>query len=71
MISPVLFSVVAAAAAVAAAQSVDISAIQAHFNQSHVVPDLLQSFDPSATLTVNFQGVGDISPGQPLSKDRK
>jgi hypothetical protein len=30
----------------------------------------LQSFDPSALLTVSFDGVGVISPGQPLSQDQ-
>lgn len=36
--------------------SLQIAAIKAHFTQSEIVPDLLSSFDPSAILTVNFQG---------------
>jgi len=40
-----------------------LKAIQAHFNQSHIVPDFLASFDPKATLDVNF-GTGNIQPGQ-------
>ncbi|KAK0459502.1 uncharacterized protein EV420DRAFT_269738 [Desarmillaria tabescens] len=51
--------------------ALQIAAIKAHFTQSEIVPDLLSSFDPSAILTVNFEGVGDITPGQALSQDRK
>ncbi|KAK0228323.1 phosphatidylethanolamine-binding protein [Armillaria fumosa] len=50
--------------------ALQIAAIKAHFTQSEIVPDLLSSFDPSAILTVNFQGVGDITPGQALSQDQ-
>lgn len=50
--------------------AVDIEAIQAHFSQAGIVPSLLTTFDPSALLTVSFDGVGDISPGQPLTQDR-
>ena len=42
---------------VAVAQTtLQIEAIEAHFKQSLIVPQLLSSFDPSALLTVNFTG---------------
>ncbi|KAF8492824.1 phosphatidylethanolamine-binding protein [Russula emetica] len=41
--------------------------IEADFKTSNVVPDLLSSFNPSATMNVAFPGVGLISPGQNLS----
>lgn len=64
-----------ALAAVAAAQStnntqVGIEAIEAHFSQSGIVPSLLTTFDPVALMSVTFSGVGEISPGQQLTKDR-
>ncbi|KAH9483787.1 26 kDa secreted antigen [Psilocybe cubensis] len=55
---------------VAAQASVDIQAIEAHFTQSHVVPDLLASFNPSALLSLNFAGVGNVQPGQKFTKDQ-
>jgi hypothetical protein len=47
--------------------AVGISAIEADFEISDLVPDLLPSFNPSALMTVTFPGVGPISPGQNLS----
>jgi len=47
-----------------------VAAIEAHFKQSQIVPSLLASFDPSALLTVNYAGVGDITPGQLLTKEQ-
>jgi hypothetical protein len=44
-----------------------INPIEAHFEISDFVPDLLPSFNPSALMTVTFPGVGPISPGQTLS----
>jgi len=44
-----------------------ITATEAHFKISDLVPDLLPSFNPSALMTVTFPGVGPISPGQNLS----
>ncbi|GLB35283.1 putative phosphatidylethanolamine-binding protein [Lyophyllum shimeji] len=35
-----------------------------------IVPSLLPSFNPSALLTLNYAGVGDISPGQLLTKEQ-
>jgi hypothetical protein len=45
-----------------------IAAIEAHFTGAGLVPALLSSFDPSALMTVNFSGVGAITPGQNLSE---
>ncbi len=44
-----------------------ISAVEAHFGNASLVPDLLPSFNPSAFMTVTFPDVGPISPGQNLS----
>jgi hypothetical protein len=56
------------------AQSTDgalqVKAIQAHFQQSQIVPSLLATFQPSALLTVNFAGLGNITPGQLLTKEQ-
>lgn len=61
-------------ASVAAAQTnnseLGVEAIEAHFSQSGIVPSLLATFDPVGVLSLNYAGVGDISPGQPLTKDR-
>ncbi|KAJ3565269.1 hypothetical protein NP233_g7736 [Leucocoprinus birnbaumii] len=46
-----------------------IKAIEAHFNQSHIVPDLLSSFQPNAVLNINF-GQGNIQPGQMFTKEQ-
>jgi phosphatidylethanolamine-binding protein (PEBP) family uncharacterized protein len=43
-----------------------IAAIEAHFTNAELVPELLSTFDPSALMTVAFS-VGDISPGQNLT----
>ncbi|KAF9066850.1 phosphatidylethanolamine-binding protein [Rhodocollybia butyracea] len=68
---PVLF---AFAIPFVAAQSndtaVQIEAIEAHFTQADLVPELLATFNPSAALTINFDGVGDVSPGQALTQDQ-
>jgi len=34
------------------------------------VPSLLPSFSPNAPLTVSYAGVGNIAPGQPLTKEQ-
>ncbi|KAI5900023.1 PEBP-like protein [Schizophyllum commune H4-8] len=47
-----------------------IAAIKAHFSNAGLVPALLETFEPQGTLTLNFDGVGDIQPGQALSKDQ-
>ena len=48
-----------------------VEAIEAHFSNAGIVPSLLSSFDPEALLSVSYDGVGAISPGQALTKDRK
>ncbi|KLO07385.1 PEBP-like protein [Schizopora paradoxa] len=48
--------------------AVGIEAIQAHFSNAGIVPSLLATFDPSALMTVDYSGVGDIQPGQALSE---
>jgi phosphatidylethanolamine-binding protein (PEBP) family uncharacterized protein len=47
-----------------------VAAIEAHFKQSQIVPSVLADFNPSALLTVNYAGVGDITPGQLLTKEQ-
>lgn len=47
-----------------------IEAIEAHFANAHIVPDLLATFDPVAVMALSYEGVGDISPGQQLTKTR-
>lgn len=48
-----------------------IAAIEAHFTNAKLVPDLLATFDPGAIMTVTFSGVGAISPGQNLTTERE
>jgi phosphatidylethanolamine-binding protein (PEBP) family uncharacterized protein len=50
--------------------SVDIKAIQAHFAQSRLVPDLFATFNPTALLTLDYPGVGVVTPGQLLKKEQ-
>jgi hypothetical protein len=47
-----------------------IKAIEAHFAQSHLVPDLFSSFQPRALLSLNYPGVGTVTPGQKLTKEQ-
>lgn len=58
---------------VALAQSTELQleAIKAHFQNAELVPVPIPVFEPTAVLTANFQGVGDISPGQLISEDRQ
>lgn len=48
-----------------------IEAIEAHFINSAIVPSLLKNFTPSAVLTVSFNGVGAVQPGQNLTVNRQ
>ncbi|KAI0255382.1 phosphatidylethanolamine-binding protein [Lactifluus subvellereus] len=50
--------------------AIGIAAIEAHFKQSGLVPDLLAMFNPSSIMTVNFPGLGAITPGQLLTQDQ-
>jgi hypothetical protein len=52
-------------------QAYGIAAIEAHFTQAGLVPNLLTAFNPSSLMTVTFPGVGAITPGQPLTEDRE
>jgi len=47
-----------------------IVAIEAHFTNAQLVPQLLSTFTPSALLNITFSGVGAISPGQNLSREQ-
>ena len=47
-----------------------IQAIEAHFEQAQIEEDYLGDFDPITTLTLNFAGVGETTPGQRLSAAR-
>ncbi|PFH52352.1 hypothetical protein AMATHDRAFT_74152 [Amanita thiersii Skay4041] len=74
MISSTLVTVLLAFAPFVVSQSstgaVQVQAIEAHFEQSHIIPDLLPSFNPSALLSLNYPGVGDLGPGQLLRKEQ-
>jgi len=50
--------------------NLELAAVKAHFEQSRLVPELIEAFNPTALITVNYPGVGDISPGQLLTKDQ-
>jgi len=50
--------------------ALELAAIQAHFSQAGLVPDLLQTFAPTAVMNVTFDGVGAIQPGQAISGDQ-
>jgi len=58
------------ASLVSAQSPLDIAVIEAHFTNAGIVPDLLKTFVPSATLNASFSGVGAITPGEALSKDQ-
>lgn len=57
---------------VALAQSTELQleAIKAHFQNAGLVPVPIPTFEPTAILTANFQGLGEITPGQLVSKDQ-
>ncbi|TCD59820.1 hypothetical protein EIP91_011399 [Steccherinum ochraceum] len=48
-----------------------IQAIEAHFNNSGIVPTLLSTFAPTAVFTLAFQGSGNIQPGQAFTDNSK
>ena len=48
-----------------------IVAVQAHFTGAQLVPELLSTFTPSALINVTFSGVGAITPGQNLTRERE
>ncbi|TFK26404.1 PEBP-like protein [Coprinopsis marcescibilis] len=63
----VLLSLLAVPFVAAQATEASIANIEAHFEQSHITEDYLREFDPSALLTLNYEGVGEITPGQSLA----
>jgi len=46
---------------------VALEAIEAHFKAADLVPDLISTFNPTVLLTVSFNGIGAIAPGQNLT----
>ncbi|KAF9653128.1 PEBP-like protein [Thelephora ganbajun] len=66
------FFVVCALFSIALAQStqLQLEAIEAHFKNAELVPIPIPVFEPMAILAANFQGLGNISPGQLVSKDQ-
>jgi len=47
-----------------------LQAIKAHFQQSHLVPDLFSTFAPTALVTLNFSAGVVLQPGQNLSQEQ-
>jgi len=66
------FFVTCAIFSIALAQSTELQleAIEAHFQNAELVPVPIPVFKPTAILTANFQGLGDITPGELVSKDQ-
>jgi phosphatidylethanolamine-binding protein (PEBP) family uncharacterized protein len=64
--------VTCAVLSVALAQStqLQLEAIEAHFQNAELVPVPIPTFEPTAILAANFQGLGNIAPGQVVSKDQ-
>ena len=58
---------------VALAQSTELQleGIEAQFKNAELVPIPIPVFEPTAILAANFQGLGTITPGQLISKDRQ
>lgn len=56
---------------VALAQSTELQleGIEAHFINAQLVPVPIPAFEPTAILVANFQGLGNITPGQLVSKN--
>jgi hypothetical protein len=48
-----------------------IEAIEAHFKQAGITPNLLPAFTPVAVLGLTYNGVGAISPGEALTENRE
>jgi phosphatidylethanolamine-binding protein (PEBP) family uncharacterized protein len=66
---PVLLSLALVPFVSAQDNTVGIKAIEAHFKQSHLVPNLFDAFEPTALLSLNF-GTGDVQPGQKFAKEQ-
>ncbi|TFL06859.1 phosphatidylethanolamine-binding protein [Pterulicium gracile] len=61
---------VAAFAQAQANTALEIEAIKAHFSGAALVPFLLPEFEPSALLSINYAGVGDMTTGQAVVKEQ-
>ena len=63
--------VVCALFSVALAQSTELQleGIEAHFKNAELVPVPVPVFEPTAILAANFQGLGNITPGQLISEN--
>jgi phosphatidylethanolamine-binding protein len=48
-----------------------IESIEAQFQNAGLVPIPVPVFSPTALLTASFNGVGNITPGQPLTQSRE
>ena len=55
----------------AADTSVEVKAIEAHFQGAHIVPDYFKEFEPTALLSLNYPGAGTLTPGQKVTKERE
>jgi hypothetical protein len=58
-------------AALAQSTELQLEGIEANFQNAELVPVPIPAFVPSAILTANFQGVGDITPGQLIPATRQ
>ena len=58
---------------VALAQSTELQleGIKAHFKNAQLVPVPIPVFEPTAILAANFEGLGSITPGQVVTKERQ
>ncbi|RXW24182.1 hypothetical protein EST38_g1652 [Candolleomyces aberdarensis] len=54
---------------VAAQESLPIQAIEAHFTQARIVPEYFDTFNPSATLELDYAGT-KLTPGQKVTKEQ-
>jgi len=63
----VLLSLLAVPFVASQATEAAIENIEAHFENSRIVADYLREFDPSALLTLAYEGVGELTPGQAVS----
>jgi phosphatidylethanolamine-binding protein len=50
--------------------NLELAAAKAHFEQSLLVPELIEAFNPTALITVNYPGVGHIAQGQALTGEQ-
>ncbi|KAI0340190.1 PEBP-like protein [Trametopsis cervina] len=69
--TPIILSFTLASFRLVAAQNssaLGFEAIEAHFQQSGLVPTFLPTFAPKALLTLSFSDVGVVQPGSPLSQ---